>query len=61
MNITLQSSFGSQGVPPLPSVDGDLFPLIVFHDIKLKAKIYISIFQGIVKNISKHVDHQQCL
>ncbi len=47
-------------MPPLAGGDGKFSPLIVFHDIKLKAKICISIFQGIVKNISKLANYQQC-
>jgi hypothetical protein len=60
MNIVLWSSFGGQGVPLLASGDGEFSPIIVLHEINLKAKICISIFQGIVKNISKLVDYQQC-
>jgi len=46
---------------PLAGGDGEFFPFIVFHDIKLKAKICISIFQSIMKNISKLANYQQCL
>jgi hypothetical protein len=61
MNIILRSGFGGQGVPPLANGDGEFSPIIVLNDINLNAKIYISIFQGIVKNISKLVDYQECL
>jgi hypothetical protein len=61
MNIIVRLGFGGQGMPPLVGGDGEFFPFIVFHDIKLKAKICISIFQSIVKNISKPSNYQQCL
>jgi hypothetical protein len=61
INIILRSGSGGQGVPPLAGVDGEFSPLIVLHDIKLKAKICIFIFQGTMKNISKPADYQECL
>ncbi len=61
MNIILQLGFGGQGVAPLASGDGEFSPFIVLHDININAKICISIFQSIMKNISKHADYQQWL